>query len=171
MRKTAIFVPILLCCMLSFVFNGCATHEPPLHIRDIRVSPQPVIGKSITMLVEVENRNNQDYDNIVFELLPSSGILLLEGQTSQIIAMKQGERKTLSIPICVTQEGEQKIHLWVSIPISEQSRMTDGDLLRITIYGQHSYAVPSRDYFAPAPTPPGYQLPTPGTVTCEDSGS
>lgn len=166
MRKIPIFSLILACCILSLVLYGCSTSDPPLHIRDIRVSPQPAIGKIVTMAVEIENRNPQGYDKIVFELEPTSGILLVDGQKSLNMPIQQGERKTLSIPICVTQEGAQKIRLWVSIPLSANSAMTDRDTLNIAIYGTQTYVVKDQDYRGPAPTPRGYQIPTPGTVTC-----
>jgi hypothetical protein len=145
--------------------NACSPPKFPLQITDISVNPDPVIGQTATLHVEVMSTEDEP-DTSIYVLLPK-GVRLVEGQDSWKGSLKANEPQTLDLGICVLYDGDWRIEVIATSILSEDSSYSDIDTLHLIVSaktatvvsgGEYRYAQPQQKgpLLAPIPLPPGW---------------
>jgi hypothetical protein len=91
--------------------------EAPLQITDISVHPDPVIGQTATLRVEVTSPDDEK-DVTLIVTLPD-GVKLMSGELEWNGSLIAGQPQSYEFALCVLYEGDWRLH------ISTYSTLTD----------------------------------------------
>ncbi len=156
-RAHRIWLPALLFVIL-WLPAGCAVPPTaPLRITDISVAPEPVIGQTATLRVEVMSKYDEPDAAIAIYLPP--GVKLMGGDILWEGSLKANQPQTHEISICVLYEGNWRLNIETYSRLSETSSYGDSEVLHIITSGNTAKAVYGKDYHFTQP-PGGMVHPT-----------
>jgi hypothetical protein len=145
-----------LLCSALFTLTACTPPRQPLQITYVSVSPEPVVGEIVTLMVEVTADNDEPDVTFTVDTLESAGnmIHLVSGEPQRQASLAAGEPQAFSVQVCVVQEGSWPIEvravahhpdgsLWDALEtIHLESTLESGRLIRSKDYtfSQEDYA-------------------------------
>jgi len=157
---------------LVLLLGACNPADQPLHITDVTVTPDPVVGQIVTL--EVEVMSTEDETDVVFtvDTLERAGnkIHLVSGEPRWQGSLTANQPEVFQFSVCVVEEGSWPIEIravsylpnnnvWDAFEtITLESSITSGRLIRSWDY---TY---SQEEATQRPTP------RPITVSSECSG-
>ncbi len=115
-----------------------------LAITRATVSPDPIVGQTATLSIEVISP--RDEKDVSIDVLLPEEIRLAAGELSWHGSLSANQPQIHEISIIVLQEGDWRIYLGVSSQLSETSSIGDGDTLNITSMIDSAKVVPSAEY-------------------------
>ncbi len=156
-RAHRIWLPALLFVML-WLPAGCAVPPTaPLRITDISVAPEPVIGQTATLRVEVMSKYDEPDAAIIIDL--PQGVKLMGGDILWEGSLKANQPQTHEISICVPYEGDWRLWMAAQSQIAENSFYGDTKTLHLIVTGDTVRVVPGGAYRITQP-PGGMVHPT-----------
>lgn len=145
----------LILCLLG----ACNTTQGPLEITDISVSPDPVIGQTATLHVEVMSRRDEPNTTILIDLPP--GVKLMKGDLTWEGSLTADQSQSYEVAICVLYEGDWNVWIYAGSERNDGPSPDDGETLHIITTADSARAVRNKDYRITIP-PEGMEVfPTP----------
>ncbi|MCB8990427.1 MAG: hypothetical protein H6664_03655 [Ardenticatenaceae bacterium] len=129
-----------------------ACNQVPPHpiITDAYISPDPVVGKIVTLHIEV--MSGKDAADVTISTLLPDEINLVDGDLEWHGSLKANQPQVHEMSICVLRPGENwRIYLGVASQLSETSSIGDGDILNIESTTDSARVIPSKDYRVTGP--------------------
>jgi len=143
-------------CLAVVVLSACTSVDQPLHITNVSVSPNPIVGQVVTLEVEVTADNDEPNVTFTVDTLESAGnkIHLVSGNSQQQVSLVAHQPQTFQLEVCVIQEGSWPIEIravarhpdgsgWDAFEkIQLESTLDSGKLIRSKDYtfSQQEYA-------------------------------
>jgi hypothetical protein len=160
----------ILCLVCAMVYalvvallSACSQPHFPLKLTHISVSPEPVVGRVVTLTVEVMSTRDEA-DTTIWVYLPK-GVKLEKGELSWHGSLVASHPQTHTLDICVQYAGDWKLEVGASSQLSPNSSYGDADTLHIISSGETAQVIPGSQYkprnsssdgpaTSPPPTPP-----------------
>ncbi|NUM44313.1 MAG: hypothetical protein HUU38_06360 [Anaerolineales bacterium] len=98
----------LILCLLG----ACNTTQGPLKITDISVNPDPVIGKTATLHVDIMSSYDEPSTTLLIGLPP--GVKLMKGDLTWEGSLTANQPQSHEIAICVLYEGDWPVSMTAS---------------------------------------------------------
>lgn len=156
-RPHRVWLLALLLAVLWLLVGGCTPPTAPLRITDISVTPDPIIGQTATLRVEVMSKYDEPNAAIIIDLPP--GVKLMDGDLLWEGSLKANQPKTHEISICVLYEGDWRLWIAAQSQIAENSFYGDTETLHLITTGDTVRVVPGGAYRITQP-PGGMVHPT-----------
>jgi hypothetical protein len=152
---------ILLC------LSACTPASFPLKITDVSARPDPVVGKVVTL--EVEIQSSEDEDDVTLQIVPPDAVRLIAGALSWHGSLRAGEPVQHSVSLCVLYPGDWRIYVGAYSLVSDETKYADSDTIHFISTSEAGQAVPGYAYSfsqdPPVPLPSPTQLTTPATCS------
>ena len=143
--------------LVLFVLAACTPATAPLQITNISVTPDPVIGQTVTLRVEVMSRYDEPDAAIIIDLPP--GVKLMDGELLWQGSLKANQPQTHEIAICVLYEGDWRLWIAAQSQVAENSFYGETETLHLITTGDTVRVVPGGAYRITQP-PGGMVHPT-----------
>lgn len=154
-RSTGL-IGVIACCVL-LVLGACTSSRAPLKISNISVHPDPIIGQTVTLSVEVVSSRDEPEAYIIIGLPP--GVKHMGGDLSWEGSLSFNQPQSHEISICVLYEGDWRLGIRTYSILSENSSYQDYQTLHLITKGDSVRVVPGGEYRITQP-PGGMVHPT-----------
>lgn len=144
---------------LLVLLSACTSPQGPLEITDISVSPDPVIGQTATLHVEIMSRRDEPDTTILIDLPP--GVKLMKGDLTWEGSLTANQSQSYEVAICVLYEGDWKVWVYVGSERNDGPSPDDGETLHIITTDDSARAVRNKDYRITIPPGGMETFPTP----------
>ena len=132
--------------------------EAPLQITDISVHPDPIIGQTATLRVEIMSIDDEK-DVTIIVTLPD-GVKLMSGELEWKGSLIANQPQAHELELCVLYEGHWSLFISTYSTLTATSSYGDSDILYIITSADTARASANGKYYATQP-PGGMILPTP----------
>jgi hypothetical protein len=132
--------------------------EAPLQITDISVHPDPVIGQTANLRVEIMSPDDEK-DITIIVTLPD-GVKLMSGELEWKGSLTADQPQTHEFALCVLYEGDWRLHISTYSTFTPTSSYGDSETLHLITSANTVRVVPGMKYRITQP-PGGMVLPTP----------
>jgi hypothetical protein len=112
LKRIAAHCQILILSLLIMLTLTACPPTPSLQIKDVAVSPDPVVGQIVTLHVEITSTRDEDLVELNLDVSPT--IHAVSGDTSWKGPMTANQVQALDVSVCPLQEGNLPIHINVS---------------------------------------------------------
>ncbi|MBK6645082.1 MAG: hypothetical protein IPG44_04905 [Anaerolineales bacterium] len=129
--------------------------EAPLQITDISVHPDPVIGQTATLRVEVTSPDDEK-DVTLIVTLPD-GVKLMSGELEWNGSLIAGQPQIYEFALCVLYEGDWRLHISTYSTLTPTSSYGDSETLHLIATIDTAQVVLGSAY---RPTQPPEGMPT-----------
>jgi len=130
--------------VLLLLLSACNTSSGPLRITDISVHPDPVIGQTATLHVEVMSTKDEPDITIWIELPP--GVKLMSGNLMWEGSLSANQPQSHEVDICVLYEGDWRLDIGAYSILSTTSSYEDSEVLHIINSGDGVRVAYGADY-------------------------
>ena len=144
-----------------------ACESKPLEVTDVSVHPDPVIGKTATLRVEIMSINDEK-DVTIIVALPD-GVKLMSGELEWKGSLIAGQPQSHEFALCILYEGDWELHIstYSTTPIESYGDsetlhlITSTDTVRVVLGKNYRITQPPGGMLHPTPIPQ-----TPPTDIC-----
>ena len=145
--------------LLILFLNACTPSTAPLQLTDISISPDPIIGQTATLHIEVMSKYDEPDAAIIVDLPP--GVKLMDGELLWEGSLTANQPQSHELSICVLYEGDWRLWMAAQSQIAENGFYGDTETLHLITTGDTVRVVPGGAYRITQP-PGGMPLfPTP----------
>ena len=146
---------------------ACTPVSFPLNITDLSARPDPVVGKTVTLDIEI--RSSQDEDEVILEIQPPDGVRLIEGDLTWHGSLAANEPLKHSVSLCVLYPGDWRIYIGAYSLENGDTKYADADTIHFISEQGTGQAVPGREYTITQDTPAPVPSPTsPPPAPCSE---
>ncbi len=135
-----------------------ACESKPLEVTDVSVHPDPVIGQTATLRVEIMSINDEK-DVTIIVTLPD-GVKLMSGDLEWKGSLIANQPQTHELDLCVLYEGEWGLFISTYSTFTPTSSYGDSEILYIITSADTVMVSTSGKYHVTQP-PGGWAPPTP----------
>lgn len=163
MEKTRVQKKIqYLLLFIALAVSACSSSGGyPLNITSVKVFPEPIVGKIVTLEVEIMSVDDKAGVKFTIDTLEDTGnkIHLVSGDTSWQGSLVANQPKIFQVKICVIEEGTWPVRLYTALPLSDQEGGYDFDIIHLESTLDSGKFIPSSEYtfsqeeYANRPTP------------------
>ncbi len=157
MRRNTLLVPIAIFTGTTAIVASCTPPRSPLEISRISVSPDPILGRIVTLSVEVESSKDEPDTQLVIYL--PDGIKSIEGALTWRGSLQAETPSVHQTSICVQYEGDWKIIVTAVSQRPEGYAYDTVETLRVQSSPIYGRAIMGRNYRTTQPAE-GMPLPT-----------
>jgi hypothetical protein len=139
----------------------------PLKITRVSASPDPVVGRIVTLQVEITS--TQEEDDVTINIHPPEGILLIDGDLLWHGSLRAGETATHSVSLCATLEGDWGIFVIARSALpGDETKYVDVESIHFISGLTRGQAIPGSQYtiVQGSPIPVLTPSPIPAPATC-----
>lgn len=144
---------------LLVLLSACSPPKFPLRIVDASISPDPVIGQTATLHVEVMSTKDEPDTTIQIDLPP--GIKLMTGELLWEGSLTANQSQSHEIAICVLYEGDWRLNIETYSLIPPNSGYEDSETLHLITTADTVRIVPGGAYRITQPPGGMVAFPTP----------
>jgi hypothetical protein len=155
---------------VAFILLGLSACTPasfPLKITDVTAKPDPVVGKVITL--EVEIQSSEDEEDVILQIVPPDAVQLMDGDLTWHGSLRAGEPVQHGVSLCVLYPGDWRIYVGAYSMIGDETKYADSDTVHFISTSEAGQAVPGYAYSfsqdPPVPLPSPTPLATPATCS------
>ena len=135
-----------------------ACESKPLEVTDISVHPDPVIGQTATLRVEIMSIN--DEKDVTINITLPDGVKLMSGDLEWKGSLIANQPQAHELELCVLYEGDWSLYISTYSQYAPTSSYGDAEMLYIITSADTVRVVSSGKYHVTQP-PGGMILPTP----------
>lgn len=155
-------------CFTLFLLSACTPPRFPLKVTALSVMPDPVVGQTVTLRVEIVSTKDEPDTTIKIQL--PEAVKLMDGDLIWRGSLKANQPQTHEVSVCVLYEGDWRISVTAYSRLSEDSTYGDTDSLHLVSTTTTGHAIPGSEYRyiqPPGGVPPSTPLPeTPPPGVC-----
>ena len=157
-RAMGLLETLLVGALISIALTACETPPQfPLKITDISVRPDPLMGQTATLHVEVMSTRDEPDAAIIISLPP--GVKLMRGELLWEGSLTANQPQTHEISLCVLYEGDWELNIETYSLLSESGSYEDSETLHLITTADRVRVVPGAAYRITQP-PGGMVHPT-----------
>ena len=145
--------------LLLFCLTACTSPQGPLEITDISVSPDPVIGQTATLHVEIMSRRDEPDTTILIDLPP--GVKLMKGDLTWKGSLTANQPQSYEVAICVLYEGDWRLNIETYSLIPPNSGYEDSETFHLITTANTVRVIPGGEYRITQPPEGMVVFPTP----------
>jgi hypothetical protein len=135
-----------------------ACESKPLQVTDVSVHPDPIIGQTAILRVEITSSNDEkDVTTIV--TLPD-GVKLMSGELEWKSSLTADQPQTHELELCVLYEGDWSLYISTYSTFTPTSSYGDAEILHLITNGNTVKVIHGKKYHVTQPSG-GMILPTP----------
>jgi len=149
-------------CLVLLLLSACTPPRFPIEITALSISPEPIVGRVVTLHVEAKSDRNEPDARI--EITLPAEVSLVKGSLTWKGALIANRPQAYELSICVLREGEWKIFIGAISQLSSSSSYSDLEILNIRSTVRSAEVIPGSRYRSPIWWP-GFRTPTPAPVT------
>jgi hypothetical protein len=142
--------------LILLLSSACAP-QAPLQITDISVTPDPLIGQTATLHIEVMSKFDEPEAAIIVDLPP--GVKLMGGDLLWEGSLTANQPQSHEISLCVIYEGDWRLNIETYSIQAENSSYSDSETLHLITTRDTVRVVPGGAYRITQP-PEGMVHPT-----------
>lgn len=168
-KRSAQCIILVSTSLMVMMLISCTPKRAPLRIKHISVYPEPVVGKNVTLSIEIVSSN--DEPETTFSVIVPEGVKVMGGETTWQGSLFAKQVQSFDIPICVLYEGEWRILVQAYSRLAVDSTYGDYESLFLQSTYRTGKTILERDYRITMP-PGGFQaatvtpLPPPDPAVC-----
>ena len=128
-------------------FAGLLTACPPkfpLAITGISATPDPIVGRIVTL--EVEIRSTRDEADVTILVQPPEGVRLVDGDLEWHGSLPAGETHSHKMSLCVLYEGDWRIYATTYSRFGPDDTYGDSETIHFISTSHDGHAVPGSEY-------------------------
>jgi len=130
--------------LLILFLNACTPSIAPLQITDISISPDPIIGQTATLHIEVMSKYDEPDAAIIVDLPP--GVKLMDGELLWEGSLTANQPQTHELSLCVLYEGDWRLNIETYSIFPENGSYEDSETLHLITTGDTVRVVPGGAY-------------------------
>jgi hypothetical protein len=157
---------------LVLLLGACNPAGQPLHITNVSVTPEPVVGRIVTL--EVEIMSTEDEADVIFtvDTLESAGnkIHLVSGEPRWQGSLTANQPQVFQFSVCVVEEGSWPIDITVVSYLPNNNVWDDFEIIQIESSITSGRLIRGQDYTYSQEEAAQRPTPRPITVSPECSG-
>jgi hypothetical protein len=102
-----------ICVCAALVLNACGQAGVPLQITDVSVSPEPIVGRTVTLTVEIMSTHDEPDVTFTIDTLEEWGtkLHLVSGEPEWAGSLTANQPQSFQFSVCVWEEGTWPIEL------------------------------------------------------------
>lgn len=135
-----------------------ACESKPLEVTDISVHPDPVIGQTATLRVEIMSIN--DEKDVTINITLPDGVKLMSGDLEWKSSLIANQPQAHELELCVLYEGDWELYISTYSQYAPTSSYGDAETLHLITSADTVKVIPGRKYQITQP-PGGMVYPTP----------
>ena len=117
----------------------------PLSITAISAAPDPVVGKVVTL--EIEIMSTEAENDLTLQVKPPDAVRLIDGDLAWHGSLRAGQALTHKVSLCVLYEGDWRIYVGAySLLPDGETKYADSETIHFISTGQSGQAVPGPQY-------------------------
>ena len=162
-RLCRVAVPLI----AAAIFLTACPAAFPLSIAAVSAAPDPVVGKVVTL--EIEIVSTEDEDDLTLQIKPPDAVRLIDGDLAWHGSLRAGQAVTHKVSLCVLYEGDWRIYVGAySLLPDGQTKYADSETIHFISTGQTGRAVPGSEYsiIQGSPIPVLTPSPVPAPASC-----
>lgn len=148
MKTKRLLVFCLICAiagmLMAVLLSACSSPGFPLKLTKMSISPEPVVGRVVTLTVEAMSTRDEP-DATIWVYLPQ-GVKLEGGELAWHGSLMANQPQTLTLSICVQYAGDWRLEVGAGSQLSPTSSYGDADTLHIINSGETAQVVPGSQY-------------------------
>jgi hypothetical protein len=153
--------------VLALALGACNGARIPLQITNVSSTPDPIVGQTVSLKVEVASTVDEDF--VTLQIYLPEGVRLVNGDLAWRGSLIANVPMTHQVEVCTLLEGD-----WAVVIIASSTRLDgdnyyDSETIHFISTIQSGKAIPGREYrptVPPAGFGPSTPFPTPYPGTC-----
>jgi hypothetical protein len=139
-----------------------ACEGKPLQVTDVSVHPDPIVGQTATLRVEIMSIDDEK-DVTIIVTLPD-GVKLMSGELEWKGSLIANQPQTHELDLCVLYEGDWSLYISTYSTIPPNDRYGDAEILHLVTSGNTVNVIPGEKYHITQPSEK-MVFPTPLPIT------
>ena len=127
-----------------------ACESKPLEVTDISVHPDPVIGQTATLRVEIMSIN--DEKDVTINITLPDGVKLMSGELEWKGSLIANQPQAHELELCILYEGDWNLYISTYSTIQSNDRYGDAEILHLIASGNTVKVIPGEKYHVIQPS-------------------
>ncbi len=158
---------------IGLILSACNPADQPLQITSVKVFPRPIVGRIVTLEIEIMSADDEADVKFTMDTLEYAGnkIHLVSGATSWQGSLVANQPQRFQVKVCVIEEGSWPVELYVVSYLPENNVWSDAETIHLESSLYWGKVIPGSAYTFDQEEYATRSTPRPITVSLECSGN